>query len=103
MPEFRPGDVVFFAGQADPVTVVKSVHIWNGSDGSYPGYEVVMEGWPGPERRGSMQFLAIEDNLELIEARLAVALDRVESSVAEVMLLRDRRKRLLEWKDRQGG
>jgi hypothetical protein len=102
MAEFKPGDVVFFKGHADPVTIVKQVHIWDGSDGSYPGYEVVMVGWPGPEQRAAKSLVSFEENLTLIENQLSRVLDDLERAAGSVPSVRRELARLLDWKESQG-
>lgn len=101
MAEFKPGDIAFFRGHAEPVTILGAVHLWNGSDGTLPGYNVIMKGWRGPEDRAAVSLVSFEENLEILELQLERALDDLDRAAVDVRKARDALTRLHSWKEKQ--
>jgi hypothetical protein len=94
---FKPGDIVFHRGSWDPVTILGAVHIWDGIDGTYPGYQVTMGSWSAPQEQDAKSFVTYNENVEILTREVTRFTDDVVAAATRLEATRDRLAKLLAW------
>ena len=99
---FKVGDMVFYPGSWEPVTILGHGHIPDGTGGSHPGYQVMMKGWSGPQVQGS-NFVTYQENVEQMTGQFHARLDELHRKALEVTTAKQALARLLDWGEKNQG
>ncbi len=100
---FAIGDKAFHPGSWEPVTILGYGYIPDGVGDGTPGYEIMMEGWSGPQVQAESGFVTYQENVERMTEQFHSRLDELHRKAMEVTTSKDALARLLDWGEKNQG